>query len=216
LNVTAGVNPSRTRPLKHPGATAKVTLVRTGDAKTALLRLILTTQIGVSDHADVVQDPMLCRPSARRGPSGRMFRRRIYPGHGPSDNSPRDRGCRQGRHRRRGSGRHEVAGCLGSKAGEVTPSTALAHSATTTLLGAFGSEERRLFSRPRKARRRVEKRRRASSRQYESDESTSPPVAVASAYQVGKLIESLMNLTLPSDISTLTPPECQLRAEKKP
>src|SRR4051812_36610684 len=44
---------------------------------------------------------------------------------------------------------------------------------------------------------------------------TSPLLRVPSAHQVRWLIESLMNLTLPSVIMTLTPPGCQLSEFEK-
>jgi DNA-binding GntR family transcriptional regulator len=53
----------------------------------------------------------------------------------------------------------------------------------------------------------------SSKRDYNaSEDTTSPPSLVPMALQVSLLIESLMNLTLPSQNSTLTPPGCQLRA----
>ena len=41
----------------------------------------------------------------------------------------------------------------------------------------------------------------------------SPPWLVHSPRQIGRLIEFLMNLTLPSHIPAFTPPGCRLRAE---
>src|SRR3954447_16568742 len=48
--------------------------------------------------------------------------------------------------------------------------------------------------------------------QYESDETTSPPLRVPSALQVVTLIESLTNATWPSQKSAFTPPGWLLRA----
>ena len=50
------------------------------------------------------------------------------------------------------------------------------------------------------------------SRQYESEEITSPLPRVPIAHHVAWLIESLTNRTLPSAIRTLTPPGCRLLA----